>query len=167
MCQNLNQQNTCCIFPVIIFEVNNLALQLIRSLAHPLLLSHTCVSESGWHWLAYSAPSHYQNQCWVIVNWTIRNKLQWNFSQIRKFSFTKIHLIPSSAKWWPFYRAGDELSMTANYNPVIQVLLLGTKHSDMKRSILFMLISCFSSAGEQQGIWISFCLLTTIPRVKR
>ena len=23
----------------------------------------------------YSAPSHYLNQCWVIVNWTLRNKL--------------------------------------------------------------------------------------------
>ena len=26
-----------------------------------------------------SASSHYLNQCWVIVNWTIRNKLQENF----------------------------------------------------------------------------------------
>ena len=25
-----------------------------------------------------SAPSHYLNQCWVIVNWTLRNKFQWN-----------------------------------------------------------------------------------------
>ena len=24
-------------------------------------------------------PSHYQNQCWNIVNWTLRNKLQWKF----------------------------------------------------------------------------------------
>ena len=24
------------------------------------------------------APSHYLNQCWNIVNWTLRNKLQWN-----------------------------------------------------------------------------------------
>ena len=26
-----------------------------------------------------SAPSHYLNQCWNIVNWTLRNKLQWIF----------------------------------------------------------------------------------------
>ena len=25
--------------------------------------------------------SHYLNQCWDIVNWTHRNKLQWNFNQ--------------------------------------------------------------------------------------
>ena len=25
-------------------------------------------------------PSHYLNQCWIIVNWTLRNKLQLNFN---------------------------------------------------------------------------------------
>ena len=27
------------------------------------------------------APSHYLKQCWIIVNWTLRNKLQWNFNR--------------------------------------------------------------------------------------
>ena len=50
---------------------------------------HICVSESGQHWfrkwlVAYSTPSHYPNQCWVIVNWTLKNKLQWNFNQTTK-----------------------------------------------------------------------------------
>ena len=27
---------------------------------------------------ALSAPSHYLNQCWNIVNWTLGNKFQWN-----------------------------------------------------------------------------------------
>ena len=31
-------------------------------------------------------PSHYLNQCCVIVYWTIRNKLQWNFNQNTKLS---------------------------------------------------------------------------------
>ena len=26
-------------------------------------------------------PSHYLNQCWDIVNWTLKNKLQWNFNR--------------------------------------------------------------------------------------
>ena len=30
-------------------------------------------------------PNHYLNQCWVIVNWTQRNKLQWNCNQNTKF----------------------------------------------------------------------------------
>ena len=33
-------------------------------------------------WLvAWPAPSHYLNQYWDIVNWTLRNKLQWNFNR--------------------------------------------------------------------------------------
>ena len=40
--------------------------------------------QSSHHWfrlwlVAWSAPSHYLNQCWNIVNWTIGNQLQWNF----------------------------------------------------------------------------------------
>ena len=31
------------------------------------------VSDNG-----LSAPSHYLNQCWNIVNWALRNKLQWD-----------------------------------------------------------------------------------------
>ena len=33
-----------------------------------------------------SAPSHYLNQCWIIVNWTRKNKLLWNFNQNAKLS---------------------------------------------------------------------------------
>ena len=32
----------------------------------------------------HSVPSHYLNQCWFIINWTRRNKLQWNFNQNTK-----------------------------------------------------------------------------------
>ena len=53
------------------------------------LVPYICVSESVQHcfrkWLvAYSAPSHYLNQCRVIINWIIRNKFQWNFNQNTK-----------------------------------------------------------------------------------
>ena len=42
--------------------------------------------EINHHWfrqwlVAWLAPSHFLNQCWNIVNWTIRNKLQWNFNR--------------------------------------------------------------------------------------
>ena len=30
---------------------------------------------------AKQAPSHYLNQCWIIVNWNPRNKFQWNLDQ--------------------------------------------------------------------------------------
>ena len=55
-------------------------------LTHLSLVPHICVNELGQHqfrkWLvAYPAPSHYLNQCWVIDNWTLRNKPQWNSNQ--------------------------------------------------------------------------------------
>ena len=54
----------------------------------PPLVPHICISESDQHWcrwlVAYSPPSHHLNQCWVIVNWTLKNKLQWNFNQNSK-----------------------------------------------------------------------------------
>ena len=31
--------------------------------------------------MAWTVPSHYLNQCWNIVNWTLRNKLQWKFNR--------------------------------------------------------------------------------------
>ena len=63
----------------------------LNELTHLPLVPHTCiwVRESGqlWfrYWLGtYLAPSHYLNQWWNIVNWTLRNKLQWNFNQNTK-----------------------------------------------------------------------------------
>ena len=49
-----------------------------------------------------SAPSHYLNQHWLIVNWTLRNTLQPNLIKIQNFSFIKMHLKMSSAKWLLF-----------------------------------------------------------------
>ena len=58
--------------------------------AEYIIYIYICVDESGEHWfrlwlVAYSAPSHYLNQCWVIVNWALRNRLQWKFNQNTKF----------------------------------------------------------------------------------
>ena len=39
---------------------------------------------------AYSVPNHYLNHCWVVVNWTFRNKLQWNFDKKSKFVIQEI-----------------------------------------------------------------------------
>ena len=48
-------------------------------------MTHICVSKHtiiGSVWLvAWSAPSHYLNQCWNIVHWNLGNKLQWNFNR--------------------------------------------------------------------------------------
>ena len=34
--------------------------------------------------IAYTTPRHYVNQCWVIINWTLRDKIQWNFNRNKK-----------------------------------------------------------------------------------
>ena len=38
-----------------------------------------CALEQDLH--AWTAPSHHLNQRWNIVNWTLGNKLQWNFNR--------------------------------------------------------------------------------------
>ena len=38
-----------------------------------------------WWLAACLAAIHDLNQCWVIVNWTFRNKFQWHFNQNFKF----------------------------------------------------------------------------------
>ena len=59
-------------------------------------------------WLvAYSAPSHYLNQCWVIVNWTSITNFSEILIKIQNFSFTEMHLKILSAKWRPFCAWGD------------------------------------------------------------
>ena len=60
-----------------------------NSLFHGIFVPYICVSESGQHcfrlWLVgYSVQDHDLNQCWDIVNWALRNKLQWNFKQNTK-----------------------------------------------------------------------------------
>ena len=66
---------------------------------------HLCISKlttiGSYNGLVRAKP--YLNQCWNIVNWTLRNKLQWIFYiEIHTFSFKKIHLKISSRKWHPF-----------------------------------------------------------------
>ena len=52
-------------------------------------------------------PNQYLNQCWNIVNWTLRNKL---LIDIHTFSFKEMHLKLSAAKWRPFCPGREELT---------------------------------------------------------
>ena len=47
------------------------------------LVPYICIGELGQHWLGWwllacSAPIHYMDQCWLTINWTLGNNLQWN-----------------------------------------------------------------------------------------
>ena len=60
-----------------------------------------------------TTQSHYLTQCWLIVNWTLGNKLQWNCNQDSNISsLKKMHLKISSAIFPPHCPRGDELTVT-------------------------------------------------------
>ena len=56
---------------------------LINSLRPSEAYTHQWTNQHWFRqWLVtWFGPSHYLNQCWNIVSWTHRNKLQWNFNQ--------------------------------------------------------------------------------------
>ena len=57
-----------------------------------LLLSKQQCCQYAWKFkyhLQIVNPSHYLNQCWDIVNWTLRIKLRWNFNQNTKLFIHK------------------------------------------------------------------------------
>ena len=64
----------------------------------------------------YSAPSHYLNQCWVTVNWTLGNKLQRNQDTkffIHKNAFemvvNEMAAILSRGRWFKPWMRDDNL----------------------------------------------------------
>ena len=75
------------------------------------------------HWfrqwlVAWSVPSHCLNQCWGIVNWTLRNKLQWNFNQnsqlfIHKDAFENVVWKMAAILSWA--QCGHGLTFTCHY----------------------------------------------------
>ena len=94
----------------------------------PSLFMHMCVTQPQWvnslrlsdpymhqwtnhhcfrQWLvAWQAPSHYLNQCWNIVNWTLRNKLQSNcirnsYSIIQENAFENVVWKMAAILFWP------------------------------------------------------------------
>ena len=77
-------------------------------LTHWGRVTHICVSNLHHHWfrlwlVACSVQRHNLNQCWHIVNWTLRSKLQCNFSRNSDISIHEENAFKtSSAKWWPF-----------------------------------------------------------------
>ena len=77
-------------------------------------LIHCGLVTSWWHRsgstlalvMAWTAPSHYLNQCWNIVNWTLGNKLQWNFNRnsnifIQQNAFENVVCKMVSILSWP------------------------------------------------------------------
>ena len=81
-------------------------------------LTHIRANKLGHHlfkqWLiTCSTPSHYRNQCWFTLNWTLGNKFQWNlnqnttvFTEENQFenvvcTMTAILSLPQCVHWFP------------------------------------------------------------------
>ena len=115
-------------------------------LTHWGQVMHICVSVINHHWfrwwlVARSVPSHYLNQCWFIINWTLGNKFQCNLNENSNFSFKKMHLKILSAKWQPFC-----LSLN-----VLSLLVLKLEESRITQSVPWLLMPWFLvSPGHPQ-----------------
>ena len=88
MLKSFREDTTCC----------------IDMFTHLPLVPHICVGELSQHWfrwwpVVYLALCHYLNQWWFIVNWTLRDTLQWNFNRNSYISIQKNAFAMSSAKW--------------------------------------------------------------------
>ena len=71
---------------IAVWRISSLGPLCWQVLTHWGRVTHICVSQltiigSDNGLVAWPAPSHYLNQCWNIVNKTLRNKLQWIFSR--------------------------------------------------------------------------------------
>ena len=76
------------------------------NLTHWSLVAHIGVRKINHHWsrkwlVVCSAPNHYLNQCWNIVDLNLRNELPWNLERNSYISL-QMHLKMLSAKWRQF-----------------------------------------------------------------
>ena len=65
-----------------------------------IYISKLTIIVSGNGLVAWAAPTHYLNQCWNIVNWTLRNTLQWNRNS--NSHIFVLHFKILSGNWPPF-----------------------------------------------------------------
>ena len=75
--------------------------------------------------------SHCLNQCWIIINWTLRNKLQWNFNQNTKFCIhenasenivCEMAAILSRGRWVNSLRPNDAIWQHRSGSTLAQVM---------------------------------------------
>ena len=80
------------------FRVRYIFIELLNTVTHSGRVTHITNPSLVQVMLgAWSTPSHFMDQCWHIVNSTIRIKLQWNYNRNSSF-FVKLHLKMSPAK---------------------------------------------------------------------
>ena len=109
------------------------------------------------------SPSHYLNQCWYIVYWTLRNEI---LIKIHTFSFTKMHLkwrlqngghFVAASMWWlkldmntlkvkPHFQGGIcQIMMTPSNGNIFRVTgplwsVNSSHRGQWRRTLMFSLI---------------------------
>ena len=103
---NAGIENVLCYISLVVhLYVDGFPCSIILYLIEVEWCTYASVTNHHWFrwWLvAWPVPSHYLNQCWDILNWTIVIKLQWNLNWNYLISFKKMHLKKSSAQWRQF-----------------------------------------------------------------
>ena len=86
-----------------------------------------------------SVPSHYMNQCWIIVNWTCRNNLQWNSNGNTKLFIDENAFESVVCEMAACMSRGRWVKKTLRLLPTIlpQRLLVASKLSGKWRSKIF------------------------------
>ena len=107
------------------------------------------------HWLvAWTAPSHFLNQFWNIVNWNLRNKLQWNLNRtsyifIQENAFKKCM---SSRIWRPFCLGINVFLVLSMQQLIIRII---------RTELSIVRLRCTPLTGlEIHGLYVSFTAWT-------
>ena len=96
------------------------------------------VSGLGQHWfrpwlVAWSVPSYYQNQRWLIANCATGNKTSKIWIQIKSFSFIKMHLNMSPANYRQFCLGLNFLHIKTWRASRLLVLMMTSSNGDIFR----------------------------------
>ena len=81
---------------------------------------NVCISELNQHWfrqwlVTWLLTSHYLNQCWLIVNYTLKNKLQCKLNQ---HAFREMHLKMLSVEGSHFAEVSVHCGLVTPYDNI-------------------------------------------------
>ena len=145
---------------------------LPKVLTHLPLVPHVCVKESvnigSDNGLSPNRrQAIIQTNVWLLSIGLLGTNFSENLIKIQNFSFTKMHLKTSSAKWRPFFPGGDELTLLYPVKPEALALMCWIRYVILKCYIekrinvteLYKLICCSVGRHTCKTIWFySECL---------
>ena len=108
---------------------------------------------------AYSAPSPYPKQYWVIVNWNLRNKRQWNFNRNTKFFIRENTFENIVCETAPILSRGDELSYKFTIELLRPQMLCLPHHRGLQFITLLKSVKCLLDSLYR--IWYAYSGIVT------